>query len=151
MALHINYAECYIERFTVTLCSEMLVSLYAQPTYRYASEKTSAPVYFTLRRLNSPTHNDREQGDYKCKTLDMGTGIPRCVYCVLGVHNKSNISTTQTSHSYFSKTQFTCPLPTPHPPPLPPPSQPPPLPPPSQPPPLLPPSVLVDLRWELFS
>ena len=38
-------------------------------TYRYASEKTSAPVFFTLRRLNSPRITIEKTGTTRVKTL----------------------------------------------------------------------------------
>ena len=43
-------------------------------SYRYAYEKTSAPVFFTLCRLNSPRITIEKKGDYSCKNLEiMGT------------------------------------------------------------------------------
>ena len=55
---------------TVTPCNEKLVTTHT--AYRYASEKTSAAVFFTLCRLNSPRITIQKKGDYSCKHLDMG-------------------------------------------------------------------------------
>ena len=44
-----NYAERYVERFTVAPCSEKLAT-----TYRYASEKTSAPGSIRLENFSCP-------------------------------------------------------------------------------------------------
>ena len=38
--------------------------------YRYASEKTSAPVFFTLHRLNSPRITIEKRGTTRAKTLN---------------------------------------------------------------------------------
>ena len=42
-----THAERYVERFTVTPCSEKLLTI--RTTHRHASEKTSAPVVLTFR------------------------------------------------------------------------------------------------------
>ena len=73
-------AESWVERFTVTPCSEKLVTICT--TYHYASEKTSAVVLFTLRRLNSPRITIEKRGTTRLKTLKYGNDL---IYSLVSV------------------------------------------------------------------
>ena len=81
-----NYAQRYVERFTVTRCSERLVT--TRTAYRYACEKTSAPVFFTLRRLNCPRTKTEKRGTTRVKTVEWERSValtllvvePACSY-----------------------------------------------------------------------
>ena len=65
-----NYAERYVERFTVTPRSEKLVTTH---NVSLRIQKALGPSLLHASPAEVPTHNNREKGDYWCKNLDMGT------------------------------------------------------------------------------
>ena len=69
MALH-TCADRYIERFTVTLCSEKLVTT-QNASLRIREDLGPSLLHASPAEL--PMHNNREKGDYSCKKFEMGT------------------------------------------------------------------------------
>ena len=66
-----NYSERgYVERFTVTPCSEKLVTEHnVSPLIR----EGLGPSLLHALPTELPTHSNREKGDYSCKNLETGT------------------------------------------------------------------------------
>ena len=65
-----TYAERYVERFTVTLCSKKLVITH-NVSLRIQEDLGPSLLHASPDEL--PTHNNREKGDYLCKNPEMGT------------------------------------------------------------------------------
>ena len=66
-----HYAERYVERFTVTPCSGKLVTTH-NVSLRIREDLGPCSL-LRASPAELPTHNNREKGDYSCKTLEMGT------------------------------------------------------------------------------
>ena len=65
-----NYTESYVERFTVTPCSEKLVTTH-NVSLRIREDLGPSLLHASPAEL--PTHNNREKGDHSCKNIEMGT------------------------------------------------------------------------------
>ena len=66
-----NYAERYVERFTLTPCSDKLVT--TQNVSLRIREDLGPSLLLHASPAELTTHNNREMGDYSCANLEMGT------------------------------------------------------------------------------
>ena len=67
-----THVEHYIERFTVTPCSEKLVTTH-NVLQRIRQDLGPIVLLHASPAELPTTHNNREKGDYSCKNLEMGT------------------------------------------------------------------------------
>ena len=72
-----HYAEGYVERFTVTPCSEKLVTTH-NVLLRIREDLGLGLLHASPAELL--THNNREKGDYSGKNLDMRTVYWVCFF-----------------------------------------------------------------------
>ena len=67
-----HYAERYVERFTVTPCSEKLVTNTHNVSLRIREDLGPCSLLHASP-AELPTRNNREKGDYSRKNLEMET------------------------------------------------------------------------------
>ena len=65
-----HYAERYVGRSTVTLCSEKLVTAH---NVRLLIREDLGPSLLHSSPAELPMHNNGEKGDDSCQTLGIGT------------------------------------------------------------------------------